>query len=416
MKLVTKYNRASLIATLIAFLFGAIGYYIVIRSVLIQQLDEDLQVEESEISDFVKAYKHLPVPDNYKDEHEEFLPVNSPVKRKFSVIKVYSKSEDENVPYRQLSFPLVAEGRNYQMIIRRSLQETEDLISLILTITLIMILILALSLVIVNRFVLNKLWKPFNSTIQQMKKFNLQGMEKIEFENNDINEFRDLDEAVKVMAARAGRDYSEIRDFTENASHEIQTPLAIIKSKLELLSQSDLNEEQMDIIQSVYEATGRLSRLNQSLILLTKIDNRQFGESEKVDISRILNNYLSNFEELIAAKLITVKKEIDENVILNMNESLAEIMISNLVTNAVRHNMENGNIDIRLTADRFLISNSGHPLQSEPGSLFERFKKDKNSSESLGLGLSIVKKICERYGYNIVYQNNGSLHTTTLTF
>jgi signal transduction histidine kinase len=416
MKLVTKYNRVSLIATLIAFLFGAIAYYIVIRSVLIQQVDEDLQVEESEISDFVKANNHLPVPDNYKDEHEEFLQVDSPVKRKYSVINVYSKTEDENVTYRQLSFPLMAEGKNYQMIIRRSLEETENLISLILSITLIMILILVLSLVIINRFVLNKLWKPFNSTIQQMKKFNLQGMEKIEFENSDINEFRDLDDAVKVMAARAGRDYSEIRDFTENASHEIQTPLAIIKSKLELLSQGELNEEQMDLIQSVYEATGRLSRLNQSLILLTKIDNSQFGESEKVDISRILNSYLTNFEELIAAKFITVTKEIDDNVILNMNESLAEIMISNLVTNAVRHNIEKGNIDVRLKAGYFSVSNSGIPLQSEPGTLFERFKKDKITSESLGLGLSIVKKICDRYGFKIIYQNQGSVHSTTITF
>ena len=210
------------------------------------------------------------------------------------------------------------------------------------------------------------------------------------------------------------RDYEEIKSFTENASHEIQTPLSIIKSRLELLSQSDLSEDQMNTIQSVYEATNRLSKLNQSLILLTKIDNQQFSESEEVNMSILINKHLSNYEELISAKLITIKKNIRDNVKININETLAEILVSNLITNAIKHNIDKGVIEIILTGHQISISNTGIPLQSESSELFERFKKDKVSSESLGLGLSIVKKICERYGFTVTYHYSDLLHTVSI--
>ncbi|HEY8688726.1 MAG TPA: ATP-binding protein, partial [Chitinophagaceae bacterium] len=125
---------------------------------------------------------------------------------------------------------------------------------------------------------------------------------------------------------------------------------------------------------------------------------------------------LSNYEELIAAKLITIKKNIDDNVKMNMNETLAEILISNLITNAIKHNIDNGIIEITLTNNYFSISNTGIPLQSDPSELFGRFKKDTVSSESLGLGLSIVKEISERYGYEINYHYSDTLHTTSIKF
>ena len=280
-----------------------------------------------------------------------------------------------------------------------------------------MVLILLVTLFLINRFFLNKLWKPFNTTLQQIKQFNLSGRNNINLEQSKITEFTELNHAVSIMTNRVSQDYDEIKNFTENASHEIQTPLAIIKSKLELLSQSEnLKEEQMNTIQSVYEATNRLSKLNQSLILLTKIDNQQFRESEEVNISILINKHLSNYEELIAAKLITIKKNIEDNVKMNMNETLAEILIANLITNAIKHNIDKGIIEITLTNNRLCISNTGIPLECDPSELFERFKKDKVSSESLGLGLSIVKKICERYGYRINYNYSDLLHTTSINF
>ena len=418
MKLLAKYNRVNLIATIIVLLVSSLCYYFLIRSILISQLDKGLKVEQSEIEDFIKENNQLPEPTDYKDEQEEFIPsANEKIGRKFSSVNIFNKEHREDVSYRQLQFPASAGGKQYKILVRKSEEETDDLVELIVKITLGILLILLITMFFINRFFLNKIWKPFDSTLQQLKQFNLSGKEKLDLEKSNISEFTELNNAVSIMTKSVSRDYDEIKNFTENASHEIQTPLAIIKSKLELLSQSEnLKEEQMNTIQSVYEATNRLSKLNQSLILLTKIDNQQFKESEEVDISILINKYLSNYEELIAAKLIIIKKNIDDNVRLNMNETLAEILISNLITNAIKHNIDNGIIEINLTNNNFSISNTGIPLQTDPSELFERFKKDTVSSESLGLGLSIVKKICERYGYGINYNYSDTLHTTSINF
>ncbi len=418
MKLLSKYNRVNIIATIIVLFVSAICYYFLIQSVLITQLDKDLKVEELEIKDFIKENNRLPDPTNYKDEQEEFIPSgNQKADRRYTSVDIFNKEHHEDVSYRQLQFPVLIAANQYKILIRKSQEETDDLIQLIVIITLGILVILLVTLFLINRFLLNKLWKPFNSTLQQIKQFNLSGKEKVQLEQSDINEFTELNDAVRIMTGRVSRDYDEIKSFTENASHEIQTPLAIIKSKLELLSQSEnLKEEQMNSIQSVYEATNRLSKLNQSLILLTKIDNQQFRESEEVNISSLINKHLTNYEELITAKFITIKKNIEDNVKMNMNEVLAEILISNLITNAIKHNIDKGIIEITLSNNHLLISNTGLPLKIDPSELFERFKKDKVSSESLGLGLSIVKKICERYSYGIKYNYSDTLHTITINF
>ncbi|HEY8690851.1 MAG TPA: HAMP domain-containing sensor histidine kinase, partial [Chitinophagaceae bacterium] len=339
MKLLAKYNRVNLITTIIILLVSAVCYYFLIRSVLITQLQKDLKVEELEIKDFIKENSRLPDPTNYKDEQEEFIPSDEQkIERRFNSVNIFNKKHKEDITYRQLQFPISVAGHQYKILVRKSEEETDDLIKLIVMITLGILFILLVALFLINRLFLNNLWKPFNTTLQQIKQFNLSGKEKLHLEQSNISEFTELNNAVTIMTNRVSQDYDEIKNFTENASHEIQTPLAIIKSKLELLSQSEnLKEEQMNTIQSVYEATNRLSKLNQSLILLTKIDNQQFKESEEVNISILINKHLSNYEELIAAKLITIKKNIDDNVKMNMNETLAEILISNLITNAIKH-------------------------------------------------------------------------------
>lgn len=418
MKLLAKYNRVNLLATIIVLLLSAVFYYFFIEAALVHQLDKNLIVEERELTDYVKENNRLPEPSNSKDEQEIYTPAaDKIIDRKFSSVNLYSKNQDEYVSYRQLTFTVTVAGKIYKVDVRKSQEETEDLVQLILKITLAMVLLLLLTLFLINRFVLNKMWKPFDSTLQQIKQFNLSGKDEVHLEQTNINEFTELNAAVSLMTKRVSQDYNEIKNFTENASHEIQTPLAIIKSKLELLSQSEnLKEEQMDTIQSISETTNRLSKLNQSLILLTKIDNQQFSETEKVNISALMLHHLNNYEELLHAKQIAVTSNIEPDVKLIMNETLAEILILNLFTNAIKHNIDKGSIQITLNKRFFSISNTGVKLESEPAELFERFKKDKVNSDSLGLGLSIVKKICERYGYEVSYKYSGLLHTTTINF
>ncbi|MGC4101088.1 sensor histidine kinase [Ferruginibacter sp.] len=418
MKLIAKYNRVNIAATVLVLLVSGLGYYFILKSVLIHQLDKDLKIEQQEIKDYVKTNNSLPEASNYKDLKISFTP-SAEVIEKASIksISMYNDAEEEMIPSRQLSFSILVKENNYKVSITKSQQETEDMVELIVKITLAIVVLLLLVLFIINRFVLNKLWHPFNDTLQKLQQFNLSNRKHMELSGSDINEFTQLNTAVTSMSNRVIKDYDALKSFTENASHEIQTPLAVVNSKLELLMQSEnFTETQMQYIQSIQGEVNRLSKLNQSLLLLTKIDNQQFTGKEAVSLAKIISNQLSNYEELVAAKHITLTKNIDDAVLVYMNETMAAVLVTNLITNAIKHNIEKGSIDITLNEQQLQISNTGQPLNTDPQQLFERFKKDKVQSESLGLGLSIVKKICEQYNFTATYHYAGNQHIVTILF
>ena len=417
MKLLAKYNRVNIAATVIVFVISGLCYYFILHYVLLAQLDKDLQVEEQEVLDFIKDNNKLPATINYTGQKIYFEPTGLPVARKLSSIEILDTAENEFVTTRQLVFPLQFSGSHYKAVVSKSQQETEDMVELIVSITLAMVILLLLVLFIINRFVLNKLWNPFNDTLNQLKQFNLNSKAAINPAKSNIREFNELNDAVMQMSNRVLQDYEVLKDFTENASHEIQTPLAIVNSKLELLMQSEnFTEGQMKDIETVHGEIRRLSKLNQALLLLTKIDNRQFIEKKEMDIAALIATQLNNYEELMTAKQISLTKNMNEPLKVLMNETIAGVLVSNLVTNAIKHNVERGSIHINLQENRLQIQNTGAALQYNPDELFERFKKDKPQSESLGLGLSIIKKICDQYGFSVDYAFNNGLHTITVQF
>jgi signal transduction histidine kinase len=418
MKLLARYNRVNIAATVLVLLVGGLCYYFILRYVLIHQLDKDLKVEEQEVKDYVRLNNSLPNAANYKDQEVVYeATASNESKRKIFSVNLYDQEEHEHKQGRRLIFTIQSGGKNYLVSITKSQQETEDLIKLIVLLTLAIVVLLLVVLFIINRFVLNKLWLPFNNTLQQVKQFNVSNTKAIQPNHTNINEFKELNDAVTAMSNSVLKDYSALKSFTENASHEIQTPLAVINTKLELLMQAEnFSEQQMRYIQHIQEEVSRLSKLNQSLLLLTKIDNQQFKDTENVDISAIINKHISNYEELINAKGITLTTNIEGECILSMNRTMADILVSNLITNALKHNIENGSIEVSLHDNKMVISNTGAQLNTNPDELFERFKKDKVNSESLGLGLSIVKKITEQYQFKTNYKYSDGLHIVTVQF
>jgi signal transduction histidine kinase len=417
MRLLAKYNRVNIAATSIVFVVGGLCYYFILQFVLLGQLDDDLKIEEQEIVTYVHVNNKLPDAANYPDQKTVFEQTALPVERKIQSKNIRDEEEGEYISTRRLVFPIAVSGKYYKVSVYKSQQETEDLIQLIVIITLSLVILLLLILFVINRFVLNKLWLPFNNTLEKLKEFNVNDKSVIAFDKNNINEFNELNDAVSTMSKRVLQDYEALKNFTENASHEIQTPLAVANSKLELLMQSEnFTEGQMKDIETIQGEISRLSKLNQSLLLLTKIDNHQFQETGKVEIAQIILKQLDNYEELIAAKQIMLTKNIDTNTSVQMNETMSGVLISNLITNAIKHNIEHGTIDISLQDKLLTVQNTGAPLQSDPETLFERFKKDGTQSESLGLGLSIVKKICEQYNFKVLYACTNQLHTVSIHF
>jgi signal transduction histidine kinase len=416
MKLIAKYNRVNIPITIAVLLISSIAYYFILHYVLLRQVDKDLRIEQQEIIHHIKENGSLPETSNYKDQQITFQETNlTDFKEKFTTQSVYNKKGNEEEPYRRIDFLVTQNGTNYIATVKKSEQETEDIVRLILTITFSVIAVLLLVLFITNRFLLSKLWEPFNHTLSQLKQFNLSSKNNITLESTNVDEFIELNKTAISLTQKVKNDYDSLKSFTGNASHEIQTPLAIIKNKIELLSQSDnLEESQIHIIQSLNDATSRLSRLNQSLLLLTRIENRQFEPSDRIDLSAVVQKRIDNFRELAELKDIKIEKNIKNNIAVEMNDSLADILISNIILNAIKHNFPGGTIRIDLNESAFVVSNSGDEPKLKTAELFERFKKESTSPESLGLGLSIAKTICDTYGFDVSYHYETGSHVVTV--
>jgi signal transduction histidine kinase len=416
MKLIAKYNRVNIPITIAVLLISSIAYYFILHYVLLRQVDKDLRIEQQEIIHHIQENGSLPETSNYKDQQITFQETNlTDFKEKFTTESVYNKKGNEEEPYRRIDFLVTQNGTNYIATVKKSEQETEDIVRLILTITFSVIAVLLLVLFITNRFLLSKLWEPFNHTLSQLKQFNLSSKNNITLESTNVDEFIELNKTAISLTQKVKNDYDSLKSFTGNASHEIQTPLAIIKNKIELLSQSDkLEESQIHIIQSLNDATSRLSRLNQSLLLLTRIENRQFEPSDRIDLSAVVQKRIDNFRELAELKDIKIEKDIKNNIAVEMNDSLADILISNIILNAIKHNFPGGTIRIDLNESAFVVSNSGDEPKLKTAELFERFKKESTSPESLGLGLSIAKTICDTYGFDVSYHYETGSHVVTV--
>jgi signal transduction histidine kinase len=409
-KLIAKYNRINFIATIVVLLAASVCYYFIVRYVLIHQLDNTLKVEESEIRDYIKTNNRLPEATNYRDQNTSFTKAGEPVKRSFSNINLYNERHHEYNTYRQLEFSVTVKDDQYKTSVTKPEAEVEELVALIVFITTGIIILLLLILFITNRFLLRKLWAPFYETLSSIKQFNLSNKKNTIPQQTDIEEFSDLDNAVNTMTARITNDYETLKNFTDNASHEMQTPLAILNSKLDLLIQEpNLTESHLKQLQAMYDAIGRLTKLNQSLLLLTKIENNQFEKAEPLHFDILIKEKLIQLEDLISSKHLQTNIQL-QNVIVKMNYHLADILLNNLLGNAIRHNIKNGVININFTEKEFVISNTGSSLSFDASAIFERFKKG-DSTEGLGLGLAIVKQICDNYHFPVSYNFKNNLHS-----
>lgn len=416
MKLSTRYNRVNILTSSIILVITGIIYYFFIHLILTNKLDKDLVVEENEIRQYTRTYQKLPLPASYLDQQVSYrqLPADANNIREFSNTTYLNPIENEQEPGRSLVTTLRLKGQNIQVTITKSRVESEDLVRVILLITLGVTLILLVSLIIINRFVMSRLWMPFYNTLKRMKAFEVTKMESLNSDTTKIDEFIELNQSVNAMADRVKKDYRELKSFTDNASHEMMTPLAVINSKLDSLLQTEpFTAQQGTLLEDIYQATGRLSRLHQSLLLLAKIENNLITDAQEIDLKVLIESKVRQFHELFERDSLIVQTKLS-NKTVNMSRYLADILLNNLFSNAVRHNQRGGKILIELTETTLIISNTGKDFSGKDR-LFDRFSKS-NESEGMGLGLAITKQVCNLYGYQINYQQINELHIFSVFF
>jgi signal transduction histidine kinase len=279
------------------------------------------------------------------------------------------------------------------------------------------ILLLLLVLVgISGRLISRYILAPFKRTLRVIQHFDLKQRKPIHLPVTRTSEFRELNEFLQKMTDKALEDYQSLKEFAENASHELQTPTAIIRGKLDLLMESEIRDDQAILIAEMQNALEKLSRIHSSLTLLTKLENREYEAKDPVDFSNLVRESLGSFDELIQLKSLTITSSIDDKIIIPLHISLSDLLLTNLVSNAIRHNIPHGFIRVILTGEGLVIINTGPEPELPTGELFERFKKGDPRSDSIGIGLAIVRQICTLMNFNISYEYAFGLHMVAISF
>ena len=399
---------------------GGVLLYFTIKNVIYRQIDNSLITEKTIIQDQIEQTDTIPDFEATFGHQIEVKLLNYPV-RNFQSIKdtdIYDSKSNSFSPYRYmfLSGNTIAK-KGYIITIFRILSEKQELLEDISLYMFFLFFSLLLISLFINYLIARRLWRPFYNSVNRAGKFDIQSDKPLDLPYTDINEFRQLNKVFDQMIHRMRNDYLNLKEFSENAAHEIQTPLAVIRSKTDLLMQNkNLNKDSINLIKSINEATTRLFKLNHVLLLISKIENQSFQEKKKVSLKQIIENSLDNYKEIMQLKKIKVEMEALDEALVEMNEVLADILISNLLSNAVRFNVDRGFIKCHVD-DRYLIfTNSGLPLTTDPEVLFRRFHKGSDNPQSVGLGLSIVKKIADSYGMQITYTCRDTIHEIKLHY
>jgi signal transduction histidine kinase len=415
MKLFTRYNRILIVISLSGLLLIGFLFYRMLVYYLDRQIDHDLVEEIMEVKEY-SAKGNFYQPHEFEDlivQYKKIKKANPSTSYADTVFYNPVKHRKETARYLKTEFELV--GQPYQVLVIASKFERQEQIRNICLIILIPVTMLFALVLLINRILLKKIWSPFEQLLKNITAFNINHERPYEPVDMPVAEFRQLNEVLVALSGKVKSDYNEIKLFTENASHEMMTPLAVINSKLDNMLQSNvLGKEDGEILVELYKATSRLTKLNQSLLLLVKIDNNLLQDEEKVDLKSLIEEKQVYFQELITERNIAVETTLAD-VTISASQSLLEILINNLFSNVIRHNYDGGKIEITLDADKIVFANTGHNKALDPDKIFDRFYKD-NVSEGTGLGLAILKQICNRQRYQLDYSYHQDLHTFTITF
>ncbi|RRB04772.1 sensor histidine kinase [Larkinella rosea] len=413
MKLLAKTNQIYLAFSLVIYLFAGLAFYQVVRIMIYREVESRLRVERLDFEAYIRLHKVWSDSTYFVENKIDVDPVgaHTPQTESFTDTLIRNRYDNELMPFRQFTFYVPIQGITHRVSIRKSLIQSYQLMEVI-TAT----MAACLGLLLLGTFwfqgkLSGRLWHPFYETLSRIKRFNLANATPLQLDKPEINEFRELNEVLRKMGDKMQQDYRSLKEFTENASHEIQTPLALINAKVEQLIQSEkLTETQGRWIEAIYQASRRMARLNQGLLLLAKIENHQFTDNQTIDLTALLTEKLEDMDEVLQHKKIAVDIRNSEPFVVPLPAALAESLVTNLVNNAIKHNHPEGRVELLSHADKLWFSNTGSSLTTDPERLFERFKKEGGSPDSVGLGLAIIKEICDNYGLQVHYQETNSWH------
>lgn len=421
MKLLSyTYRKLALLLFLLMAVWGVLFYYAIIDEV-VDETDDTLEnygeiLMESALHDpsiletegsLMSFYKFTPISE---EEGRHYRQV-------FYDATVYIELEDEDEPVRVMCTAFrMPDGQYYELKLMISILERDDMVEAMLWYLGALFLLFLICTSIGIQLVLKGVFRPLHRLLDWLHC--IQPSKEVPPLDNPtkIREFRQLSDAALDMGNRSYKAYEEQKQFIENASHELQTPLAIVRGKVELLAESEgMTEQQMEQLDEIYATLGRAVKLNKSLLLLSRIENGQYTEMEDVSVDEILDELLPDLMDIYEHKQVRlIRKREEQPFIIRCNHSLAQILVSNLVKNSLLHNREGGELQVLTTPTSLVIKNTGDvPLDGEK--LFRRFYHGMDGKkDSTGLGLAIARSIALSSSLKLTYEWQDGMHTFRL--
>jgi signal transduction histidine kinase len=335
--------------------------------------------------------------------HSEFLVLSrSPLKTKQKAVfqNDYRIIEGEENEYRILQYHFTYQNQGYQLEIGSSLSEIKDLTFIIRFFIIIVFVVILLITFIADTFYIENLLKPFYKIIDtKIRRVN----EPEAFDHTPIKarsrDFRELDSVLNQMMDRIGEVFKKEKQFISNVSHELLTPIALLKNKFEnLLQNESLDDAAVDKIAGSLRTLDMLKKIINNLLLISRIENNQYEANENIHFQEIINNLQDDLQDRMEDKGIELLNEVEHEFIFKGNKTLIHILIYNLVTNAIKYNKSEGSIRITdgFLQNQYFISmtDSGIGMsESQIENIFNRFARVSSDQEGQGLGLAIAKSI-----------------------
>ncbi len=410
-KLLNKTSAFYLIFTFVVFSVSALFLANMANHYIDSYVEKRFTKYERRVKKHLKRESkphHLPAFLKLRPVTEEFASSFTP---HIKDTTIYNESIDENMRYRKKR-SIIKSGNRFYLL--ESIVRVEDFYQLrddLLAGLVPLFIVLAIGLILFNYYLSGYFFKPFNQILHQMKIYKVGRSSVVRAVKTNTEEFIRMQELFQKMIAQIENDYRNLKEYTENMAHEIQTPLAVMRTKLEtLMSDETVMQKHSNSVRTLYNEVNHLSRLGNALNLLTRIENGEFSNRKVILTKQAIQEHLQSIEELAALKQITIHSELSAEHRVTMDPYLFDIVLKNLVRNALQHAVPDSEITLKTTSTTFTICNSGPPLDFPPDQLFRRFVKRKDNRESLGLGLALVKKICDLNGLKISYQYTNGRH------
>lgn len=423
-KLLAKPLKAFTWYALIVLACSIPAYFYIIDSIWLSEISEhnqlvsdatkrnlkQLNLNDKQLEESIALWNRLQ-PETQLRQVEQILPDST-----YNIYKADPHANGDINRFQGLVTYFSLNNRSFSLTVETNLEESYETIGAIAAVAVLFFVILLLGFVILNKRISQRLWQPFYDSLKKIKKFDLNDQEIPTFPRTEIAEFEEMNASIGQLIHGNIAAFRQQKEFIENASHELQTPLAIIQSKMDMLLQSSrLSDGQSQIISDTNKALARVSRINKNLLLLAKLENHQFPEMNSLRLSDTLTEISDLLADFAGGKDVHFENTIHSDIVVKGNKTLVEIMLTNLILNAVRHNIPGGNVSISLLGPLLTISNPGERTLDEK-KVFQRFSSASVETPGSGLGLAIVSQICNRYGWKLSYQHSNSVHTFSILF